>query len=156
MRIHILHNPKILRFDCLTVRFLCNKNLTERGILLSRYLIFFSLSSSTCSRIVRTARVIFGSHVFLFFSFLFFFNTTEVTAQTTALRCKFTFIFHRAPSATCDACGCSRADTIPRYKGTNYFRTNYFRKQVAPCNTIRTHKLSAPIDNAVEKFRGPN
>lgn len=102
MRIHILHNPKILRFDCLTVRFLCNKNLTERGILLSRYLIFFSLSSPTCSRIVRTARVIFGSHVFLFFSFLFFLTRPRLRRRLPlyVANSPLSFIAHRAQRAT--------------------------------------------------------
>jgi hypothetical protein len=56
-----------------------------------------------------------------------------------------------------NACGAAAPGELilHRHKGTNYFRTNYFRKQLAPRNNAaRAHKLSAPIDNAVENFGG--
>lgn len=145
-KIGVLYKAEILEFDWFTVTSLVTK--TRFGVVLLFTASYYPLCSA-----VRAPCYSRSSQFSILFSFSLF-NPTEVTVQTGRFTLQIRlYLSSRAPSnVRRNACGCSQVDTT-QYKGTNYFRTNYFRKQLAPCNTIRTHKLSAPIDNIVQNFR---
>lgn len=112
--------------------------------------LFAKLCIASCFHVIRIARIILNA-----FLFILAWDYAMHAVQLYVANSRLSFIAGRE---TCDVTHAAAPEGwyYPRHKGTNYFRTNYFRKQLAPRNTIRTHKLSALIDNVVQNFGARN